>query len=116
MNKENFGTNSSNGSQQSSRSEKNRAESIKPEYECIRPIESGPAPNQDIHREPYLLGEAAKSGTEVVRFIVFRNLHDVNKSTFIDVRRPIRHLRSHGNMLQKNEQIVVLFRLPLCRV
>ena len=39
--------------------------------ESIRPIESGPAPYQDIHREPYLLGEAAKSGLFNIWFKLF---------------------------------------------
>ena len=67
VNKENIGSSSSNNSQESGQSDPNTAgqsnqQDIPSDYEDIRPIMSGPAPKQDIHREPYLLGEAAKSG------------------------------------------------------
>ena len=74
VNKENVNSSNSTSSQGSGQSHSETGTSKTQSgttSESIRPIESGPAPYQDIHREPYLLGEAAKSGLFNIWFKLF---------------------------------------------
>ena len=74
VNKENVNSSNSTSSQGSGQSQTEAGTSkthSETAFESIRPIISGPAPHQDIHREPYLLGEAAKSGAFNIWFKPF---------------------------------------------